>query len=311
MTTFNRVARPFVVAHRGVRTDADPQRMAPENTIPAFQEAARQGAAIELDVMLDANGNDVVFHDLKTGRIFELAGKQQPVHETPWADLANARLNVKGHENTVGKMMGDNHYKTPDRFLNTSTPKLDAVLDAVPDSHIFVELKPTRGNRDQLTRKVMRTIAEKHAQDRVTLISFDSASLRQVKKLDPKTPTALNFELPQMLRNNKAFLWGYINLFAKKWVKADGIQPNYQTATPTLVNLGHQASLAVVPWVNQETRAEEQKKFPELITMGVDGIITNAVDLLTQAWSKAAIGKLSTDSQDSQNSQDYKKWQVG
>ena len=31
-----------VIAHRGVRTDANPDNMAPENTMPAFLEAARQ-----------------------------------------------------------------------------------------------------------------------------------------------------------------------------------------------------------------------------------------------------------------------------
>ena len=35
----------------------------PENSLPAFQEAVRQGYAIELDVRLTADGRLAVFHD--------------------------------------------------------------------------------------------------------------------------------------------------------------------------------------------------------------------------------------------------------
>lgn len=295
MTAYHWAARPFVVAHRGVRTDSNPQRMAPENTIPAFQEAARQGAAIELDAMLDSQGNDWVHHDDKTGRMFTIAGKQKPVNKTTPKELAQARLNVKGHEATVAKMMDNDHYRTPDQFLNSRLSRLGEVLDAVPDTHVFVELKPQDGNDAQLAKKVLQTIAEKNAQDRVTLIGFKSGSLREVKQLAPQSETRYNCEIPKVLRNNKPFLWAYVNLFVKRWVKADGIQPDYESTTPALVKISHNAKLAIAPWVYHETRAEEQKKFPELIAMGVDGIITNAVDLLNQTLGKKNIEKSSLD----------------
>jgi len=297
MIAFNPGVRPFVVAHRGVRTDSDPQRMAPENTIPAFQQAARQGAAIELDVMLDANGNDIVHHDWDTGRMFKLDGKQKPVSKTPWAELQQARLNVAGHEATVAKMMGNNDYKTPDQFIKSQIPQFGTVLDAVPDTHIYTELKPYQGNGKQLARKTLQTAAEKDAQNRITWISFDGGSLREIKHLRPQAETRLNCEIPKRLKNSSAFLWGYVNLYVKRWVKADGIQPNYESTTPKLVKISHNAKLSIAPWVNNETRAEEQKKFPELIAMGVDGIITNAVDLLNQAIGKTAKEKAASTSE--------------
>ena len=52
--------RPIVVGHRGGRGAGWPL----ENTIPAFEEARRQGArAVELDVRTCAGGEVVVFHD--------------------------------------------------------------------------------------------------------------------------------------------------------------------------------------------------------------------------------------------------------
>ena len=53
----------LVIAHRGASA------YAPENTLPAFELAARQGAdMIELDVQRSADGVLVVFHDDTTER---------------------------------------------------------------------------------------------------------------------------------------------------------------------------------------------------------------------------------------------------
>src|SRR5512138_3758757 len=54
---------PLVIAHRGASA------YAPENTLAAFELAARQGAdMLELDVQRSADGVLVVFHDDTTER---------------------------------------------------------------------------------------------------------------------------------------------------------------------------------------------------------------------------------------------------
>ena len=51
-------ATPRVIAHRGARA------FAPENTLTAFEKAARLSAdGVELDVQLTADGHLVVVHD--------------------------------------------------------------------------------------------------------------------------------------------------------------------------------------------------------------------------------------------------------
>lgn len=285
MKVNNAVQRQFwAVDHRGARTDSDPQRMAPENTIPAFQESARRGLAIELDVMSTADGHMVVHHDEKTGRMFQLSGKQKKVAKTTFSELRAAQLNVKGHEATIAKMMaGEGNYKTPDKFRTVQIPELAEVLDAVPNTHVFVELKPTKHQPRGFEAAVLKVIQQKNAHDRVTLISFDSSSLRRVKQLDPTVRTALNFKIPKGLQNNTPFLWAYTNLFAKKWAKVDGLQPDYGSATPKLIQLSHAAEMPIVPWVDNQTRAQEKASFPTLLGLDVDGLITNAGDLLKQA----------------------------
>ena len=64
MKPYLALPRPWLVAHRGGAA------LAPENTLPAFEQAARLGAdAFELDVRLTADGEVVVFHDDDTARV--------------------------------------------------------------------------------------------------------------------------------------------------------------------------------------------------------------------------------------------------
>ncbi len=57
-------ASPFLVAHRGASAEA------PENTLPAFELAWKQGAdAIEGDFHLTSDGRIACFHDYDTKKI--------------------------------------------------------------------------------------------------------------------------------------------------------------------------------------------------------------------------------------------------
>ena len=66
---------PSILAHRGASADA------PENTLAAFREAARQGAdGIEFDVRLSADGCPVVIHDRDLGLAINVEIKAEPGH---------------------------------------------------------------------------------------------------------------------------------------------------------------------------------------------------------------------------------------
>jgi glycerophosphoryl diester phosphodiesterase len=72
-------AEPFIVAHRGASHDA------PENTLPAFELAWKQGAdAIEGDFHLTADGRIVCIHDFDTARV---SGRKMIVKESTLAEL--------------------------------------------------------------------------------------------------------------------------------------------------------------------------------------------------------------------------------
>lgn len=293
--SFTAFGKPFrIIAHRGVRTDADFQKMAPENTLPAFQQAALLGAGIELDVLLTADGQVVVHHDDDTGRIFQLPNTQKRVSDCSWSEVQSARLNIDGHEQTVRKMLGaDTPYKTPTQYHNVTIPELETVLDVVPNTHVHIELKkltrkPGKSNNNQLEEKVAQLIRSKNLYNHVTVIGFSARSLRTIKALDPNIQTSLNIKLPTLLQKLPLFLPLFMNAYVKRWVGADAIQPPYEDTTPAFVKAAHQAGLPLLPWVNQQTRQEEKALFPILIGMGVDGLITNSVDLLQETMTENA-----------------------
>lgn len=68
-----------IVAHRGF------SKLAKQNTVHAFEQAARCGAfAIETDVRVTKDGVFVAFHDKNAAR---LAGRHKIIEDTPFADV--------------------------------------------------------------------------------------------------------------------------------------------------------------------------------------------------------------------------------
>lgn len=278
-----------VIAHRGARTDKDHNRIAPENTMPAFIIAAQQGASNETDIFALQQSNSLwAHHDLETGRVFQLQGKQKSFHTLTQSELDSLTLNKKGHETTVNKMLGrGSNYKTPSQFESVTVPELENTLKELPNTHFYVELKVPRPDllhtgHNGLEEKTARLIREKNLYDQVTVISFSPRSLRKIKALDPKIKTGLNFTLPKLVHNNSLLLKWFVNQYAKGWVGVNSIHPSYDTLSPKMVELAHKKDMPVITWVNKETRSEEKALFPQLLDMGVDGIITNAVDLLNE-----------------------------
>ncbi|WP_373532771.1 glycerophosphodiester phosphodiesterase [Vampirovibrio sp.] len=277
-----------VVGHRGATTHREPARVMPENTIPAFVEAHRQGAAIELDVMSTQDGKVVVHHDFKTGRMFRLPSVQKKVRNTTWKELQYAEFNAKEHERSIRRLMGPaTPYKSPQAFEKLQVPALEAVLDRLPEARFYIELKTVApfGNGD-LEKKVARIIQERKLEDRVTVLSFSPVSLRKIKRHNPKIHTALNVDIPPFIKQNALLLKGFVNVYAKGLAKANAIQPSYSDVTPGLVQTARSAGMPLVAWASGETREEERQKFPKLLAMGVNGLITNAVDLLNEVIKK-------------------------
>ena len=150
-----------MIAHRGASGSA------PENTLQAFELAARQGAdAFELDVRLTADRVPVVLHDATLDRTTDRGG---PVGALSLAELrevdAGARFTLDGRRSF------------PFRAANVRIPTLAEVLRGFPEMPLLLEVKEPAAQE-----AVRRVLLEESAIERCVLASEHHAALQAFRK---------------------------------------------------------------------------------------------------------------------------------
>lgn len=156
---------PLVAAHRGA------SRLAPENTMAAFERAVQLGArAIELDVQLTADGEAVVIHDATVDRTTDGHGRV--------SDLARDAVTALD----AGAWFGA-------AFAGERIPRLAEVLDWAR-SRVFlnIELKPATGDDDALAAKVAGLVRATGMTDGCLAMSFDHVAVERFKVAAPSVP---------------------------------------------------------------------------------------------------------------------------
>lgn len=156
--------RPYLMAHRGNSAAC------PENTLPAFERALRDGAdLIETDVRLSADGVFVCIHDATVDRTTDGQGAV--------ADLSVAQL--RALDASGGRA----------DFAGTTVPTLAETLALLPrDRGLVLELKTDRFLEPDVARRLAGDIAASGARGRVALVSFSLARVRAVQRQAPELP---------------------------------------------------------------------------------------------------------------------------
>ena len=167
---------PLIIAHRGASAQA------PENTLPAFQLAWKQGAdGIESDFQLTKDGHIVCFHDKDTKR---LAGQQLAIADATLEELRQldvGSIQPQARERALRSWSGD-------QYKGTRIPTIAEVFATVPaGKKIFIEIKCGPEIIDSLLRELASSGL---THEQVIVICFDSALLKSFKERDPKWQTA-------------------------------------------------------------------------------------------------------------------------
>ena len=152
-------AEPFLVAHRGASHDA------PENTLPAFELAWKQGAdAIEGDFHLTRDGKIVCLHDYDTRRV---SGTKRVVKDSTLAELQSLDAGA---------------WFKPE-FKGTKLPTLREVAATVPaGKKIYVEVKCG----PEIVPAMLEDLAVAGLKDeQIVVISFQAPVIAEVKKARP------------------------------------------------------------------------------------------------------------------------------
>ena len=153
-------SKPMIVAHRGASHDA------PENTLPAFELAWKQGAdAIEGDFLLTKDNQIVCIHDGSTKR---LAERNMAVRGSTLEELRELDVGSWKHE----------------KFKGTKIPTIAEVLATIPKGRkIFVEVKCGPEIIPYLVKEIGQS---KLKTEQVVLICFKHEVVKAFKQAMPK-----------------------------------------------------------------------------------------------------------------------------
>ena len=243
--------RVQISAHRGW------PKVAPENTMPAFEAALESGADyIELDVQLTKDGELVVFHDDTIERTTDGKGV-----------LSSMTYNE------LQQLSAGSWFRDDGSFDYVKIPKFSEVLELVRGQVLLnIEIK-SHGNVTATAEKVVEMIEEYDLKSSCYVTSFSYQALKKVKELDPKIKTALIAHIaPSTVYSQMKYI--------------DAISINYLFVNQSVINYAHHSGKKVFVWTVD--RSAEMKK---MIALGVDNIITNRPDKAIEVVDSNSVGE--------------------
>jgi glycerophosphoryl diester phosphodiesterase len=247
------LVQPVIFAHRGASA------YAPENTLAAFELAARQGAeAIELDAKICGSGEVVVIHD-------------QTVKRTTGTDGHVGRMALAAlKELDAGAFFGE-------AFVGEKIPTLAEVFEAVGRRlYINVELTNYASPTDTLPEKVAVLVKQHGLEERVMFSSFNPLALIRINHRLPAAPLGL------LAFPGGSGAWARSRL--GELIPHQALHPEKNDVSAELVERVHRGGRRVhVYTVNDE---EVMRK---LFAWQVDGIFTDDPPLAQQV--RAGLGE--------------------
>jgi glycerophosphoryl diester phosphodiesterase len=250
-----RSGKALVIAHRGGAKEST------ENTIEAFQRAARIGAdGIETDIRLTRDGVVVIYHDDIFGRV---EGLPKPLQTRQVADMTYAEL----HANPLSPV-GDDSSK---RYV----PTFEDLLTKVKSGLLNVELKRCPKFDDLVDRTIV--ILKNHPQvfDRLVLEAPDLKTSEKLRKelgeglklhINPGYDTSVPYQesLEKVLK-----------------FRPHSISVNYKKVSLELIERAHNSGVEVWAWT-----LDSPEWAQALRLLGVDAIKTDVPTKLVDAFRR-------------------------
>jgi len=230
---------PIPFAHRGGASDA------PENTLPAFQNAVDLGYRyLETDVQVTRDGVLAAFHD---DDLLRTTGRAARISDLPWSEVRQAL--VDGEE---------------------PIPALEDLLDAFPQARINIDCKSDAGV-DALVAALTRTNAVR----RVCIGAFSTARIRRIRRL-------LGPELCTSMGPSEVLRWRIGSSLLGTWptprlptTQVPVTLHRIPLVTARTVREAHRLGTQVHVWT-----VDEPAEMERLLDLGVDGIMTDRPTVL-------------------------------
>ncbi len=247
---FENFPTPLLLAHRGDLAHA------PENTLPAFEQAIQKGAdGVELDAKLTADGHVIVIHDATVDRTTNGRGK-----------TASFTLEA------IRRLDAGSWFDS--KFSGTKVPLLSEVFETLgKDKVINIELTNYSTPRDGLVVKVCELIRRHNNHKQVMFSSFYASNLKLAAKIMPEIPRGL-LAMPGLLG-----VWA--RSFGFMFGDYQALHPHNSSVSREQIQRVHRLKRAVNTWtVNDPEEAARLKNW------GVDGIMTDDPQVIFRALGR-------------------------
>lgn len=245
-----------IIAHRGGSFEA------PENTILAFENAVKLGVqAIETDIHTTKDGVLVLFHDHILERTTNGKGL---LKDKTWAELEKL---------DAGFYFSQDNGKTfPFRGKGIKIPRVKEALDKFQNIKWILEIK----NEDaDYQEQLLTLVKERNLLHQVCFSSNFKNVVERVRILEPRVATNA---AEKEIKNIITFYYLWLLPFYKP--RASAVQVPLRHENLTIVTPRWVAAMQERGFVVQVWTINEESEMRELISMGVDGIITDRPTLL-------------------------------
>ena len=245
----NSVNNTIIVAHRGASYKA------PENTIPSFQLAFKEGADfIEGDFWLTKDNEIVCIHDQNTKR----------------ATKGNIKTAVRSSTLAQLKKLDIGSWKGKE-YKGTKIPTLQEVLEIIPEGKgIYLEIKDYREIFLSKLAEVLKQYPIPN--DKIRIISFNNRALQSAKKYFPEI---------KVLRLFGCYLTKkrYLKFISSSWLKQTILKPKFDGIDVISAPLVDEKLVKLIRGSNLDFCAYDVENIEDavkLIKLGVDSITTNS-----------------------------------
>ncbi len=242
---------PRICAHRGFNT------IAPENSMPAFGAAVAMGTEeIEFDIWSTKDGVLVVCHDDTLDRVSDGTGK---IFEKTYAELLELDFGIKHGERFAGMKI-----VTFEQILKEFSKRVIM--------NIHVKIWDSNQEDDKLS-DIVDMIHKYDAQEYVYFMTDNDRMVAKAMAYAPDIPVCVGWDCNR--EDNMAIVDRAIRMGAKK---IQLFKPYFDEST--LKKARGNNIICNIFWSDD---AEEAK---ELLKMGMDCILTNDYNLVSQALKK-------------------------
>jgi glycerophosphoryl diester phosphodiesterase len=264
--------------HRGARG------YMPENTIAAMKKGVDMGAnVIEVDVYITRDAQVLIAHDPYVNRSISTipglneisadSAKAYTWHQMNYADIRKIDVGMKGNS-TFPQQAKQAAYMP---LLGELIDSVEAYTRSGKKPVIYnIEIKSNpkfdgiyQPDASTIVRSVMEIVKSKNIGDRFYLQSFDKRQIQEVHKSYPSVVTAYLVDSKIMSVDQHLQDLGYT---------PEIYSPHYKLVTAQTVADCKKNNMKLVPWT-----VNTKNEIDSLITLGVNGIITDYPDLIPAA----------------------------